>query len=313
MTGEMTVQWQEGRSGEGIKSVIGVFIMDPVLVGLGFVGLLFAVAKRDYFVFLWVTLFLVYIGFSGWAIKFHYIMLLPALCISSAVLIGRLSEVRIMERKKESLPTISDYLESNYSERKNRTNKAELNNSGTKRNPFISTVRTYLSFTLTAILVSGIVIFGLVVTSGLVTADLNSTSFEVIAFMTQLLPSEKDMDSREVTVVSHRNLRDLLWIPKYVFDRDYEYRMNDAKILSWETPIETQRFILLVERWLMRDLGSESTKSGVIALKTLYKNTEPIKTFEEKGSYNKFLPWPYDSNFAENRGIGKTSEVRTNY
>ncbi len=89
--------------------------------------------------------------------------------------------------------------------------------------------------------------------------------------------------------------------------------MNDAKILSWETPIETQRFILLVERWLMRDLGSESTKSGVIALKTLYKNTEPIKTFEEKRSYNKFLPWPYDSNFAENRGIGKTSEVRTNY
>ncbi len=88
------VQWQEGRSGEGIKSVIGVFIMDPVLVGLGFVGLLFAAAKRDYFVFLWVTLFLVYIGFSGWAIKFHYIMLLPALCISSAVLIGRLSEVQ---------------------------------------------------------------------------------------------------------------------------------------------------------------------------------------------------------------------------
>ena len=306
------VQWQEGRSGEGIRSLIGIYDMDPVLVVLGLLGLFFAAAKRDYFVFLWIISFLVYTWFSGWAIKFHYISLLPALCISSAVLIGKLSEVRIMKSKKESLPAISDYFD--LSERKNLTNRAGLNTGGTKKDSFCSTIRTYLSSTtLAVILVSGIVIFGLVVTSALVTSDLNSTYYEVIAFMTQLLPSEKDTEDKKVTVVFHRNVRDLLWIPKYVFDKDYGYRMNDAKIASWEVPIETERVTLLKERWLMRDLDSESTASGIIAIKELYKNTEPKKTFEEKRSYNNFLPRPYDSNIAENRGLGRTSEVRANY
>jgi hypothetical protein len=121
------------------------------------------------------------------------------------------------------------------------------------------------------------------------------------------------MDDQKVTIVLHRNVRDIMWIPKYVFDKDYEYRINDAKIMSWEAPIETARVIMLVETRLMGDIDSESTKKGVMALKTLYNSTEPIKTFEDKRNFYDILIRPYDNNMRENRGIGETSEIRTNY
>jgi hypothetical protein len=304
------VQWQEARRGDGIKSVVGIFMMDPVLLTLGFLGLLFASLRRDYFIFIWVVSFFAYLGLSGWVLKFHYIMLLPAFCISSAVFIGWLPEIRIMARMKKSLSTTSDYSEISEI---NRINTNDTDNRKNKTNASFSTVRAYLiSNPSTTILVSGIVTFGLVITSILVTSSFNSTPFEVIAYMTQLLPSEKNMGDKEVTVVQHRNQRDLLWIPKYVFHKDYDYRLNDAKIKDWEVPIETPRVFLLVERWLKGDLESESKKSGVVAIKNLNNNSEPIKTFDEKRLINDFLPWPYDKNYAENRGLGKTTEVRTN-
>jgi len=303
------LSWQEGRGGQGMKSLVNwIFNLDPVLVILGLSGLFFAAVKRDYFIFLWIIPFLIYIEFSGWVLVFHYIMLLPGLCISSAALLGRLTEVRIVKNKKKSLPTISDYF--GPSEANSGTG---LNNPMTKKNSFFPSIRTASSTTkLAVILVTGIVIFGLAVTSVLITADINSTWFEVIAFITQILP-EKDMDDQKVTIFLHRNVRDIMWIPKYVFDKDYEYRINDAKIMSWEAPIETERVIMLVETRLMGDIDSGSTEKGVLALKTLYNSTEPIKTFEEKRNFYEFLIPPFDNNMRENRGIGKTSEIRTNY
>ena len=302
------LQWQQARGGEGIKSVVGIFLMDPVLLTFGFLGLIFASLRRDYFIFIWVVSFFAYIGFSGWALKFHFIMLLPAFCVSSAVFIAWLSDIRIMGRIKKSLSTASDY--SGIS-KGSTVQRNDIDKPGNKTNA--STGRGYLiSNPFTTILVSGIVIFGLVVTSIMVTSSFNSTPFEVIAYMTQLLPSEKNMGEKQVTVVEHRNQRDLLWIAKYVFHKDYDYRLNDAKIKDWEVPVKTPKVYLLVERWLKGDIESDSKKSGVLALKNLSHNSEPVKTFDEKRLINDFLPWPYDKNYEENRGLGKTTEVREN-
>jgi len=304
------LQWQQARGGDGIKSVVGIFMMDPVLLTLGFLGLVLASLRRDYFIFIWVVSFFAYVGLSGWVLKFHYIMLLPAFCVSSAVFIAWLSEIRIMARMKKSLSTTSDY--SGVSEG-NTINRNDTDNLRNKTKASFSTVRAYfISNPSTAILVSGIVIFGLVITSIMVTSSFNSTPFEVIAYMTKLLPSEKNMGDKEVTVVQHRNQRDLLWIPKYVFHEEYDYRLNDAKIKDWDVPIKTPRVFLLVERWLKGDIESESKKSGLLALKNLNNNSEAIKTFDEKRLINDFLPWPYDKNYLENRGLGKTTEVRAN-
>jgi 4-amino-4-deoxy-L-arabinose transferase-like glycosyltransferase len=289
------VFWQEERGGQGVSSIKGIYNMDPVLVVLGFSGLFFAAIRRDMFIFLWIIPFLIFLEFSGWVLVYHYIIFIPGLCIASAALLGDLVKeirVKIIKRKNsQSQSTISEYFE--HSE-----NKSLI--------PYDKPL---------AILAAGVAIFGLTITVFLVTSDLNSTYFEVIAFIIQLLPTNEDNeDDKKVTLILHSNTRDLMWIPKYVFDKDYEYRANyRAPLISWETPVNTRKVIMLDEKWLMSDITMNSTKKGNISLRMLYNNTEPIKIFEEKRHYKQFPIPPFNINIRENRGIGETTEIRTNY
>jgi 4-amino-4-deoxy-L-arabinose transferase-like glycosyltransferase len=94
------VLWQATeRSQVGLSSTIrSLLLMDPVLATLGIIGIIFAAIKRDYFILLWVVTFLIFSYFVQWTLYFHFILLLPVICIASAVIIVDISN-KIFRKK----------------------------------------------------------------------------------------------------------------------------------------------------------------------------------------------------------------------
>jgi hypothetical protein len=87
------VLWQATERGQvGLTNTIrSLILMDPVLASLGIIGIVFAALKRDYFILLWVITFLVFSYIVQWTLYFHFILVLPIVCIASAVIIVDIS------------------------------------------------------------------------------------------------------------------------------------------------------------------------------------------------------------------------------
>jgi len=82
------VLWQVERDRPLSISLANFFTIDPLLVSIGVAGLAFAAIKKDFFPLLWISPFLIFSYFLGWVQYFHLMLIFPAFCISSALLIG---------------------------------------------------------------------------------------------------------------------------------------------------------------------------------------------------------------------------------
>jgi 4-amino-4-deoxy-L-arabinose transferase-like glycosyltransferase len=82
------VSEQTQRHSDGIVGVFRVFLtVDPVLLVLGIAGLGFALLRKDLFILLWLVPFLAFLWLIGYVQYFHILTVLPAFCISAAILI----------------------------------------------------------------------------------------------------------------------------------------------------------------------------------------------------------------------------------
>jgi hypothetical protein len=87
-----------------VASINAFFKNDPILLLLGIAGLIFAAIKRDYFLLLWVIPFLTFLYFIGYVSLFHFIPLIPPLCIAAARLIADLSKEIRNKKLQQLLP-----------------------------------------------------------------------------------------------------------------------------------------------------------------------------------------------------------------
>ena len=76
-----------------INAIGSNFLKMPILVVLGFVGVVFIAIKKDYFLLLWIIPFLIFLYLIGFVRDFHLIPILPALCISAARFIEGVSDM----------------------------------------------------------------------------------------------------------------------------------------------------------------------------------------------------------------------------
>lgn len=86
-----------------VNSVSAFFKTDPILFLLGIAGLGYAALKRDYFVLLWIIPFLIFLYIIGYVSLFHFIPLIPALCIAAARLIAELPKKIINKKVQQAL------------------------------------------------------------------------------------------------------------------------------------------------------------------------------------------------------------------
>jgi hypothetical protein len=256
------------------------FIFDPVFIIIGLAGLIFAAVKRDFFLLLWALPFLLFLYEVHWALPFHLVPLFPLFSIAAAVLIVDVS------------------------------NK-------------ISRIKRTVGHLLPFITISGIAIFGLVSTIMLITTNLNSSFFEVSAFVAQKLSGSSTNNiganaghsNNDVILLGPHPVWSFFWIPKYVLNENFDFRMVDAQH-GLTKNIKNAEVILISDNRFERTISKNVLKQPLANLRTVYVNTNPIATFQVD-------PFPYDvtkypyTNLDASRGYGwwNTSykiQIRTN-
>jgi hypothetical protein len=80
-----------------------LFKIDPVLIVLGTVGILFAAVKKDFFPLLWVAPFLVLLQVLGYVSYWFFIPILPAVAVGSGRLIEEVLLFVYNQRKRKIL------------------------------------------------------------------------------------------------------------------------------------------------------------------------------------------------------------------
>jgi hypothetical protein len=81
---------QTQRHNSGFSSIVIFFFrVDPVLLILSSVGIVFAAIEKDYFLLLWIIPFVIFLSVIGFAQYFYWIPILPACCIAVARFILR--------------------------------------------------------------------------------------------------------------------------------------------------------------------------------------------------------------------------------
>jgi hypothetical protein len=168
--------------------------------------------------------------------------------------------------------------------------------------------------------ISAIGIFGLVTTATLVTLNLNSTFFEIYAFIVAYLPSQdeaigNDIEDRTI-MMGHNWMQIYSWIPKYIFDKDHDFKTFKRFFGSVKEPNlpikEGEKVLLLVDGNDLEDfILSESTKKN-FKQKELYNKTKLVTEFKGKDILHGRDGYPYRT-VGENPGIAKGIEVRSNY
>jgi hypothetical protein len=102
------IYFQSTREGLSLfDSLAYVLNIDPFMMGLGLIGLLFAAIKKDLFLVLWIVPFLLFLLFIGTTAYFHLLPILPALCLGSARLIDSLLGLASNKRIQKSLSIVA--------------------------------------------------------------------------------------------------------------------------------------------------------------------------------------------------------------
>ena len=87
------INYQTHRTGGSFFSDINKnFKMDPILLIIGAIGIVYAAIKRDLFVLLWISPYAIFLYFIGFTQYFHFILLFPAFCIAPALIVVDVSK-----------------------------------------------------------------------------------------------------------------------------------------------------------------------------------------------------------------------------
>lgn len=82
------VFWQAGRGTNNFLPITGyLFIIDPVMVVLGVTSFGYAIFKKNLFLMFWFVPFLIFVSSVGFFQYFHYILLMPVICIAISFMI----------------------------------------------------------------------------------------------------------------------------------------------------------------------------------------------------------------------------------
>jgi hypothetical protein len=93
------VLWQTQRT-DSILDIFGFFaVIDPLLFVLGLSGMIFAVLRKDKFLLLGFIPFVVFLASVGYKQYFHWMMIIPVMCIASGVLIESIRKYNVCKKK----------------------------------------------------------------------------------------------------------------------------------------------------------------------------------------------------------------------
>ena len=270
---EQGVLWQT-QDRPLFSAISSVFEIDPVLVVLGMVAIIYTTfVRREGFLLLWVLPFVIFSYFIG-SSYFHMIPLIPVFCIAIAIAIGDIGE-RMRNIYKPQRP-ITDYF-FQRDELLTKTKKMEsygdfylLYSDLIKKFRFLGTLFRLISRRFEFLIVLPLALFGLMSIIALIQANVNSSYFITIAFMLQHLPDSDGDNNNDITIIGSPRY---FWILEHIFDKDYFYKSYNSK-----TPIQTERNVFIV------DSGARGSLLRNEVISDLYNTTRPIEIINTDAS-----------------------------
>jgi hypothetical protein len=249
------VFWQATRAdrplAEALKNVF--FRMDPLVLGLAAIGLIYSIIKKDYFILLWAFPYLIFMYFIDWVFFFHLIPVYAAFCIMVTIL-------------------LLDVL-------KKIVNKQ------------IFKVFEFVAF-------GSIIVFGFMNTTMLVTQNVNNSNFQLVLFVTQLLPYKNtniDSSYSEATLIGPNGVFSFFWIPSEVFNKDADFKWFEEINDYIGGPIRTEKIFMVVDKSLRDLFVSNSTRKHIEYVTKLYDNSTLLETLNYNASLPNLHIYPYTS------------------
>lgn len=93
------VLWQSQRSSSILDIIVYFLLIDPVLFIIGMTGIAYSAITRNKFVLYWFVPFVVFLSFVGFKQYFHWIPLIPILCIGASLWLLDMNKIRIPQSK----------------------------------------------------------------------------------------------------------------------------------------------------------------------------------------------------------------------
>jgi hypothetical protein len=264
------VLWQAGgREGRGIVKLLTIsFKLDPVLLVLGIAGLVFTTVIKRD----WLP----FLWLTPFLIFHYFISFVQHFHSIPIIPVICIAAAVIM----------TDLLD-------------RINNKN--KNMIWQTILPYA-------IISAIAIFGLVSTTMLITTNVNSSYFQVYAFIVQHLPdiSNNSNNNTKPIMMGSAWMQEFSWIPKYIFNKDHDFKGFYGKNL----PVKDEKVLLLVDgndykRYILKD------EEKITKQKQLYTDTRQLVKFKGESAKFDYDTYPY-TNMKESRGIGRI-EIRANY
>ena len=242
------VLWQSERENSGLVVALGkLFTIDPVFMILSLGGFIYAaLLKRiDILLLLWIVPFIVFNLLSGYVSYWHLAPLLPAFCISSALLIAETSKIFHNRKIAKVVP---------YA--------------------IVGSVGLF-----------GLITTSMLITLNLTSFHYQVISVLVNQLQEGSTRRNEDIGNNlagngyynEGTTVLGSNY--WLWLPKYVFDNNHK---NDYKNYYNDGDIGTKNNLFVVNENFIYDMTRDNkTERNIEGLRTLYVNSSALATIEE--------------------------------
>jgi hypothetical protein len=235
------VLWQTERNRPLSISLTNFFEIDPLITVIGIFGFIWTALKRDFFPLLWVAPFLIFSYFIGWVQYFHLIIIFPAFCIASAVLLDDLQKFMVQRfRTWQRSKILSQAL-------------------------FIT------------IAISGLVVTSILINYDV--NESYYKVYATIAENIPGVSNANDTQNGNVTVIgSHWWVWDSYWITQYVLKKDHKL-IDPHFDPNFKIPVTTKNVVFIDDEKFLDSISRKVKSDNLPIIKQLYNESSTKATF----------------------------------
>jgi Dolichyl-phosphate-mannose-protein mannosyltransferase len=235
------VLWQTGRNRPLSTSLTNFFQIDPLITIIGIAGFIWTGLKKDFFPLIWVVPFLVFSYFIGWVQYFHLIVIFPAFCIASAVLLDNLQKFMVKRFRASQRSKILFHA------------------------PFLM------------IAIFGIIISSILINSDVNSSYYKI--YASIANNIPDISNVNQKQNANVTVIgSHWWVWDSYWITKYVLNKDHKL-IDPHFDPNFKLPVTTNNVIFIDDEIFLDSISRNVRSDNLIDIRQLHDESSIISTF----------------------------------
>jgi Dolichyl-phosphate-mannose-protein mannosyltransferase len=241
------VLWQTERNRPLSISLTNFFQIDPLITIIGIAGLIWTGLKRDFFPLLWAIPFLIFSYFIGWVQYFHLIVIFPAFCIASAVLINSLQKFLVQRfRKSQRIKPLSQVI-------------------------FIMV--SIFGLTITSILINSNVNSSYYKIYASIAENISDAQ------------NSNEQNANVTLIGSHWWVWDSYWITQYVLNKDHKL-IDPHFDPKFKLPVTTKDVIFIDDEKFLDSISKNVKSDNLLHIRQLHDESSVISTFFDNVTSN---------------------------